>query len=1563
MKQKSLLLVVLALLTNISTSAQHVTEEQALQKAQAFLSKKTTGSRYNAPGQVRRLSKATQNDAFYIFNAEKNGGFVIVSGDERTEEILGYSMEGNIVPDNMPENMKAWLKGYEEQIRAIPANIAPTKATTISETPIEPLIKSKWGQEYPYYLQTPEIDGQHCLTGCVATAMAQIMNYWQHPMTTVATIPTWKGLDEVQAGMAFDWNLMNPVYENYLIDNEYAYLDEGNPIFNITTNDQRIAVASLMKICGMAVHVNYGVDESDAPTWKAMRAFKDYFGYQNEMQNVHMDNYTYENWQKLIYYELAHLRPVFCDGYSDPNNFLIGGESHAFIIDGYSDSDFFHFNWGWDGETDGYFRLVTNDYNLSMGAIIGIQPEAGGSTADIETVGEHTTDISVFTLNGIVGGTLWEDYSPNNKIIASLTNSGYRDFKGFFLIVLNSVNGYSRYEEIGYAEIAANTTKDIEIPLGNSNWGWEHGTMIVTIRDIHNEDKVANGSGTIEIQRGRAPLLNFRLSNDEADEYGIIVKESSGNVNNQLIVHYELSPMWQGDPSLNARLILEASGGNWYFDTKQIELGSINYGSTLEGDVTIESYSIYDNHCGIHAKVEFYDPYREVNPYPKVFNTQDLGLTSYHVLNKKPIFSSEPVELNMENNRFPSEKMPEGIYCIEGNAFDNFNAVRWLSWGYSIDDEVYQEAEERAWNDYQEGIYIKPSINLADSRFPIPYIFDYPNTEPYSSLQINKTLNGQAVYFPLDDTSAKEAFDQGLYKIQFGRYFSGGFFSFNSGNIYDQVQFGNLRLYYYPLIGYANDDKIIEDLSELSNSKQYLIHTRDKIRGTLGVYNNHLASTNPTATGPYVCSPIVLDKNNPLITNASQLSSPYTEPTEGSLDAMIDGNTGTFWHSNWSEGGDDVEAGQHYFQVEMANSTDIDVAFQVTRRQTDNDHITEWGVYGTNNPNAAKEACALLAVIETPYTTWGETRVSDIFSTGGYKYLRFYINKTTRKNFGHLAEFQLYPATYDEVHGDASPFAIIQKNGGYYLYSVLDKAFITPMNNGNENVYPWDSKMNIYMRDGHFVFDFAETGYTINVNDEPGIAICDYGTLTDRFDDGNLLTIEEIGDFDPTEALAKFTTPKVAEYRYYNFVITGLQGEEASLQLSEFDLLDGALKEVGTLNAYAGSEGYNEGENWQNITDNDVNTKYCGSFNGNTYFLFDAMSEVCPNGYRIYTAGDSHLYPNRNPGSWKLYGSNTKLTSPNDPNWVLIDERHNDMTMKAVSNTPFDFYISVVPNLLTLNKQTIALLPCEETQLVVSDRHNNLQNLTLQWTSSNTAVATVNSQGLVTAKGVGTADIIVTAAEDNTLSATCTVTVVAELLKLRYYQLAIEAIGGGDIIQISEFDLLDRNDNEITPVTAYAYSRQGFDGETIDRLFDNDVNTKYCDYFYAGNILYIYIDAGKDVMLSGYRITTAGDTQDYPWRNPVSWSLYGSYTQSESSGDDVWMLLDHRKNDNTLGAVNCTPFDFFFDYSQEILIIDGVSSIKQKRQDTTGLYNLAGQHLNKVQKGINIVGGKKILIK
>ena len=147
---------------------------------------------------------------------------------------------------------------------------------------------------------------------------------------------------------------------------------------------------------------------------------------------------------------------------------------------------------------------------------------------------------------------------------------------------------------------------------------------------------------------------------------------------------------------------------------------------------------------------------------------------------------------------------------------------------------------------------------------------------------------------------------------------------------------------------------------------------------------------------------------NGLITSADQLSSPWTEPSEGSIEALIDGNTGTFWHSAWSNG--NVANHTHYLQVALPDGEYSELTLRITRRAVSNDHVTLWGVYGSNDAEAADEEWKELASLPTPYGNNTETLNTKGFETQGYKYLRFYIDGTTTgRGYGHASEFQLFP--------------------------------------------------------------------------------------------------------------------------------------------------------------------------------------------------------------------------------------------------------------------------------------------------------------------------------------------------------------------------------------------------------------------------------------------------------------------------------------------------------------------------------------------------------------------------
>jgi len=416
---------------------------------------------------------------------------------------------------------------------------------------------------------------------------------------------------------------------------------------------------------------------------------------------------------------------------------------------------------------------------------------------------------------------------------------------------------------------------------------------------------------------------------------------------------------------------------------------------------------------------------------------------------------------------------------------------------------------------------------------------------------------------------------------------------------------------------------------------------------------------------------------------------------------------------------------------------------------------------------------------------------------------------------------------------------------------------------------------------------------------------------------------------------------EAAAFRYYMLDIIALQSGNC-IQFSEFDILDEVLNEVTGLYVYDGPDnGYN-GEGWENAADNNVRTKYCAPFYSDAYFFFDAGSEIDPYGYRIYTANDTKNCAERNPISWKLYGCNTQLYDPNDSEWVLIDEQDNNWALGATNYTPYDFYIPHALKTLALNQHSATLLPGEELQLEASYTPITMHGLKLQWTSTDEAVATVDEQGHVVAVGLGSTDIILSAPNFSTIRDTCTVTVVEERPGHRYYQLAIDEIAQSGTIQLCEFDLLDKDGNEVVPLTFISATGTYIKDHDAGDLFDDNINTKYCASFTNGVTVYIYFDAGREVELSGYRMTTAADTQKFPGRNPVTWSLLGSNSKSEAPDDDVWTLLDRRENDATLEATNFTPYDFFFTNPQPQPVIagdvNGDGEINSQDYDTLRFY-------------------------
>ena len=397
----------LALVTMLSfnASAGNVNVNAARAAANSFI-KQQSAATFKVPGYAdlklahAEASKVNGANAYYAFNID-GGGYIIIAGEDRASTVLGYSDKGHLDFKNLPSNLKALLDGYKSEIEFLQiykgddlVSVTPTLNATSG---VEPLIKTTWGQEMPYYLQCPMENGEYCVVGCVATAMAQVMYYWKFPTSSDAISGYgggWWGGITVPAlpATTFDYNLMLPSYCHWDWDNSELIQDTY-------TTEQAQEVAKLSRYCGQAVEMDYSPEGSGAYTWNQLAAMKN-FGYSNNAQLKSKSGNTTE-WESMIRTELEAGRPILYSA-SDPS---AGG--HAFICDGYNSSNYYHFNYGWYGTCDGWYlttalNMIHRDgeelhFNSSHQMLTGVEPpsyclldvEAVDANSELLVLGEN----------------------------------------------------------------------------------------------------------------------------------------------------------------------------------------------------------------------------------------------------------------------------------------------------------------------------------------------------------------------------------------------------------------------------------------------------------------------------------------------------------------------------------------------------------------------------------------------------------------------------------------------------------------------------------------------------------------------------------------------------------------------------------------------------------------------------------------------------------------------------------------------------------------------------------------------------------------------------------------------------------------------------------------------------------------------------------------------------------------------------------------------------------------------------------------------------------------------
>lgn len=384
------LLFLISFLVSFPLWAVQRTSEEALEIARAFFTQQV---QTRSTSEVELVAVAndflqsattrgtSEGNAFYVFNRGTDA-YVIVSGDDRMKSVLAYSDKGAFNTTHLPDNLLMWMElcnaVYQEAQMGVEPKVEPklmTRATYAEE--VKPLLitdqgEIMWDQSEPYNNMCPYVKGYRAVTGCVATAMAQIMRYWGAPAKGIGT-HNYKLNGQT---ISFDFSATTFKWDKMLVNYSGEY-----------SKEEADAVAELMLACGVAVEMSYDPNGSGAISQIVPQALVDYFGYNENVTYLGRDLYTSEEWEDLLKKELTSGRPVYYSGAS----LEVG---HAFVLDGYDKQNLYHVNWGWSGMNNGYYEITSLDpenpgtgggsnlgggFVFSQGMIVGFQPTTEGT--------------------------------------------------------------------------------------------------------------------------------------------------------------------------------------------------------------------------------------------------------------------------------------------------------------------------------------------------------------------------------------------------------------------------------------------------------------------------------------------------------------------------------------------------------------------------------------------------------------------------------------------------------------------------------------------------------------------------------------------------------------------------------------------------------------------------------------------------------------------------------------------------------------------------------------------------------------------------------------------------------------------------------------------------------------------------------------------------------------------------------------------------------------------------------------------------------------------------------
>ena len=704
MKKRILTLTAL-MLTSFVLQAMPVDQARAKNLAQSFVAANFEFTRQSSDLSLVKTAYSDRGEAcYYVFNVGTTG-FVILAGDDAVRPIIGYSDEGIFNPDDMAPALVDYLERTRLGIMA-EAQKGQGNAEVAADWAMlekcgrlvsrhggredEYLCETQWNQNYPYNYFCPAASngpGGYCYAGCVATAAAQVMKYWDHPLQGQGSY-TYTPSDHPEYG---------PLTANFG-ETTYDWDNMPNSINANSPQAQIEAVALLIYHAGVSVDMNYRPSSSGAVTGKLCQTMPLYFNYTNYMDNLYRENYTHQEYMQLIIDAIDMRWPMAHRG---------GG--HAYVLDGYNDNDMVHFNWGWSGSSDGWFNVDDHGYSDGQSVIYNYVPaDVYAATPNMptnlaaETFGDNTlratvtwknpsitlTNAALTAIDQIVvernGVVVFTEDNPTPGADMSFVDESIPFFDAYNYVVYAITDGQRGKSATtdallvgpscswkiimqssafqgwngGYVSLYTSSGKELrrltlpnstpmavhfDVPLGNVSFGWTApvntiNNITLTLKDA-DDNTVYTFTGN---SNGMSPGIFLALNNDcgsgqtQLAPYGLISEMEDGNA--ILTWNSDETPSFGYNIYRDELLYAFVCEGTTFVDENLVEGHCYTVTALGEGGESVHSNETCASGGDCMAASDFYFEYTGNNYKIKLLwekPEHSEGLSGYYLFRKK----------------------------------------------------------------------------------------------------------------------------------------------------------------------------------------------------------------------------------------------------------------------------------------------------------------------------------------------------------------------------------------------------------------------------------------------------------------------------------------------------------------------------------------------------------------------------------------------------------------------------------------------------------------------------------------------------------------------------------------------------------------------------------------------------------------------------------------------------------------------------------------------------------------------------------------------------------------